>query len=142
MILTSNYILTVSPVFPYHHSKVYKSAKNELILELHQQRKNINNALSAFNKIGNIVLDDAVKNEQIRDYIFKKISKEELSKHISDNEEIISGKYSSVFNLVTKRFNYLRQFSPALLEYIEFESCQARFKKGPLNILDGQISRN
>lgn len=102
--------------------KVYKSAKNELILELHQQRKNINNSLTAFNKIGNIILDNNIQDEQLREAIFRKISKNELVDCLSNTEEIISGKYSDTFHLVTKRYNYLRQFSPYLLEHIEFEA--------------------
>jgi TnpA family transposase len=102
--------------------KVYKSAKNELIFELHQQRKNINNSLTAFNKIGNAILDDNIQNEQLREAIFKKISKNDLMQCINGTEEIISGKYSDTFHLVTKRYSYLRQFAPALLEHIEFES--------------------
>lgn len=102
--------------------KVYKSAKSELILALHQRRQSINNSLVAFNRIGITILDDGIHNEQLREAIFKKISKDDLIQCINSTDEIISGKYSDTFRLVTKRYSYLRQFAPSLLEHIEFES--------------------
>jgi len=102
--------------------KLYKSAKNELIMSLHQRKHSINNSLIALKKIGGAILDDGILNEQLRDTIFNKISKEEIATCIEATVEIISGQFSDTFHLVTRRYGYLRQFAPSLLEHIEFES--------------------
>jgi hypothetical protein len=43
-------------------------------------------------QIGTTILDDNVQNEQLREAIFKKISKNDLMQCINSTEEIISGK--------------------------------------------------
>ena len=48
------------------------------------------------------------------------MSKEKLIAQMAAAEAWLTGKYSHVLNLVLQRFTYLRQFSPALLEHLEF----------------------
>ena len=48
----------------------------------------------------------------------KKIDKDDLSDQIEAVDVWLTGKYSHVLNLVTQRFSYIRQFSPALLRHL------------------------
>jgi hypothetical protein len=48
----------------------------------------------------------------------KKIDKNDLVGQIEAVDVWLTGKYSHVLNLVTQRFSYIRQFSPALVRHL------------------------
>ncbi|TSJ80938.1 hypothetical protein [Cardinium endosymbiont of Dermatophagoides farinae] len=102
-------------------TKVYSYAQNELFKEMRKKRKKIRRSLSILKVISNLILDDTVSDEELRKKVFQKIPREILIAQIDDAESWLTGKYSHVFNLIIKRFNYLRQFSPALFNHIHFQ---------------------
>jgi TnpA family transposase len=102
-------------------SRIYKHAQRDIDEKMKKQRKNIRVSLSTLKIMGAIILNDSVKDSNLRTALFKTISKENLKAQIEGIEEWIDGKYSHVFHSVIKRFNYLRQFSPALLDALQLQ---------------------
>ncbi len=103
-------------------TKVYSGSENKIDFEIQKNRKNIKKSLLLLKTIGTDLLDTTINDIDLREIIFKKIKKSELKAQISESEPFLTGKFSHIFNLVISKFNYIRQFTPAMLEHLEFES--------------------
>lgn len=103
-------------------TKVYNHAQNEIDEEIRKKRKRIRASLAILKVISNLILDDTVSDEELRKKVFQRIPREILITQVDESESWLTGKYSHVFNLIIKRFNYLRQFSPALFNHIHFQT--------------------
>lgn len=103
-------------------TKVYNHAQNEIDEEMRSQRRRIGTSLTMLKTISQLILDDMVPDGELWKKVFQKIPREILITQIDESESWLTGKYSHVFNLVIKRFNYLRQFSPAFFNHIHFQT--------------------
>lgn len=103
-------------------TKVYSYAQNEIFEGMRRNRKRIRSSLAILKVISNLILDDTVPDGELRKKVFQKIPREILITQIDESESWLTGKYSHVFNLVIKRFNYFRQFSPEFLNHIHFQT--------------------
>mgnify|MGYP006278963325 CR=1 FL=1 len=103
-------------------SSTYKSAKKELALELHQHRKNIQQSITILHQISATLLNTEILDVNIREEIFKRVSKDKLELCLENTTDILHGKYQDEFRLFTNRFSYFRQFTPALLEVLDFQA--------------------
>ena len=101
---------------------IYASSERKIDLEIQKRRKNIKKALATLKAIGTVVLDDKIIDADLRNKIFEVVTKESLQEQIFVSEALITGKFSHVFNVVMDRFSYLRQFTPALLEHLNFKT--------------------
>ncbi len=103
---------------------IYNRAQNALDEQSRKRRKMFRRSLATLRTLGEILLDETVDDAALRDVVFSKVAKTELTAQMEDIEIWLSGKYSHVFNLVKQRFSYLRQFAPALLEHIQFQDSE------------------
>jgi TnpA family transposase len=99
-------------------NKVYKHAQVDVDDHHKKHRKQIRESLFTFKGLASLILDDGVDDVCLRQELFKKIDKKDLSEQIEMVDVWLTGKYSHVFNLVTQRFSYIRQFSPALVNHL------------------------
>ena len=97
-------------------TRIESQAEHELAEQMREQRKIIKTSLSTFRTVGDILLDDSVDDESVRDRIFSEFSKEELTAQISSISDWVSGRKSDVFFGIVRKFSYLRRFSPAFLD--------------------------
>ncbi|MCB0016189.1 MAG: Tn3 family transposase [Anaerolineales bacterium] len=100
--------------------KVENRAQEEMDAEMRRQRRLIRHSLHSFHRLGQILLDDTIPDADLRGVLFQEVDKEQLVSQLTATESWLTGKYGHVFNLVVKRFYYLRQFSPILLEHLAF----------------------
>lgn len=103
-------------------TKLYRKAEHQIDAEMQKKRKSIKLSLIMLKTIGEALLDKEIPDLDLRKTVFTKIKREELQTQIVASETLLTGKFSHVFNLVVKRFAYLRRFSPALLEHLHFET--------------------
>lgn len=101
---------------------VYSRAENQVDEEMRKRRKVLQASLDSFHTIGRILLDEAVADQVLRAVIFNKVGRGLLDSQVETVSNYREGKLSHPFHLVQRRFYYLRQFTPALLEHID---CQA-----------------
>lgn len=101
-------------------TKVYKRAQSDVDDRLNQHRKTVRSSLATFKTFGEIILDGSISDVELRETLFHEVSKEELTEKISAIDSWLEGDYSHVFKAVVLRFSYLRQFSPAFLEHLDF----------------------
>jgi len=103
-------------------NSMYSRAENNIAKEMNRRRRAINHSLTTFRMLGTIVLDDAIDDRQLRRILFQQVDKDVLSKQVSEVDKWLTDKHSHVFHQVAQRYNYLRQFAPALLQTIELQS--------------------
>jgi TnpA family transposase len=99
---------------------VYARAQENIDEDLRKRRQLIHSALATFQTMGNTVLDSSIDDRDLRRTLFTQVDPERLAKQMTSVERLLTGKHSHVLNLVVDRFTYLRQFSPALLQHLDF----------------------
>ena len=100
-------------------NKVYKHAQVDVDNHHKKNRKQIRESLFTFKDLAELILDDDIDDTCLRREFFKRIGKNVLSDQVEAVDVWLTGKYSHIFNLVTQRFSYIRQFSPALVNYLQ-----------------------
>lgn len=101
-------------------TRVFARAKDELDEQLRQQRRDIQLSLGTLQSLGEIILDETVSDDKLREALFEKVPRDDLEKQVDGIEQWVSGKKSDVFHAAARRWGYFRRFAPAFLEAIEF----------------------
>jgi hypothetical protein len=103
-------------------NSVYNQAQKEIDEYTRQQRRSLRRSLFTLRTVGQVILDDAIDDNDLRNALFNKVTRKDLADQIEQLEEWLTGKHSHVFHQVVKRFHYLRQFAPDLLRHLQFQS--------------------
>jgi hypothetical protein len=74
--------------------------------------------LQSFYTIGQTLFNEQVLPEAVRATIFQQIPPERLQTQLQEAQQWLTGDTSAVFPLVMKRYSYLRQFAPTLLDHL------------------------
>ena len=95
-------------------------AQQEIDAQLCQQRQTIQSSLAALQSLARIILDDSIADSELRTTLFAEIPRENLAAQVEGIREWVTGKKSDLFHGIVRRYRMLRQFSPALLQALEF----------------------
>ena len=101
-------------------TSVYSRAQEDIDEQARKQRQLIRSSLATLHTLGQIILDESIRDDTLRQVLFSQVDKEKLTSQMTEVETWLTGKYSHVFNLVLQRYTYLRQFAPTLFQYLEF----------------------
>lgn len=121
-------------------NKIYNWAQEYVDESLRLQRQSIQRSLSMFTIAGELLLNNTVSDDRIRETFFSKIPQESLAAQVEQSKEWISSKKNHVFQGVIEYFNYSRQFSKSFLEHLEFELSQKESPQIRLSALLDAIS--
>ena len=77
-----------------------------------REAKSTNEKVRLLKELGLVILDEAVKNEEVRASIFQKISPEALKMAIEDCQRLMRPADDNHFDFLTNRYSYLRRFAP------------------------------
>lgn len=116
---------TIDHIIDMHYKlmlKVYNRADMQMNEAIRKQRKHFKQGQILLDTIATLILDDAIKDSQLRETIFNHVKREMLEQHLLASKAWLTGKFSHLFHLVVERFSYLRQFSPALIAHLQFEA--------------------
>ena len=105
--------------------RVFARAQEDIDAESRNQRRMIRSSLLSFQRLGRLILDEAIPPADLRQLLFQEVDRERLVEQVTAAEAWLTGKFSHVFNLVLQRFHYLRQFAPTLLESLTFQEEEA-----------------
>lgn len=114
---------TLDHLIDTHHKlmiRIYNKAQDDVDEQTRKQRRMIRGSLTTLQMIGQVILDEAIADEKLRQVLFSKVNRDKLTTQMADVETWLTGKYSHVFNLVVERFPYIRQFAPTLLAQLDF----------------------
>ena len=122
--LHQTYYDTVDQIVEMHSRLItdtHRRAERELDEELKRKRGWLRAALMVLHQMSLTMLDDGLKDDAIRAAVFEFVSRERLEEHAQETEEWLKGTSSDAFPRVQKRFTYLRQFAPTLLEHLNLQ---------------------
>lgn len=85
-----------------------------------------NETLVLFKELGRAVLDSTIRDTHLRRTIYARIGPETLRQAVTTCETIIRPLDDNHFDFLDRRYGYLRQFTPALLEAFPFQSNVTR----------------
>ncbi len=116
-------------------NRVASQAQRAVDEAMKQRRTSIQRSASLLQTVTGVLLDEEIPDDAVRQSIFRQVSRETLQIETESLREWTDGKYCHEFHGVTRRFSYLRRFSPALLEALTFEG-QDQKKPGILEAID------
>jgi TnpA family transposase len=86
------------------------------------EAKSTNEKVRLLKELGQVLLDEAVQNEQVREEIFHKISPEALKAAIEDCQRLMRPDDDNHFDFLANRYGYLRRFAPVFFLVFTFSS--------------------
>jgi TnpA family transposase len=95
---------------------VLRRAKHSFEKARQQQQRRMEQALRLCGEVMTLLLDPAIPDEKVRAEIFQRYPREELSELESECQELAAPPQQVYVGELRKRYSYVRQFAPRLLE--------------------------
>ncbi len=86
------------------------------------EAKSTNQKVRLLKELGQVILDQDIKNEQVRAEIYQKITPEALKAAIEDCQRLMRPEDNNHFDFLASRYSYLRRFAPAFFSVFSFSS--------------------
>ena len=103
-------------------ANTYARSKKERDLFQRRIAQSLNQKIKLLNKIGQVILDEEIQDEQLRGKIYARVTPEELSTAIAECKSLIRPHADDYFDFFALRYSYLRQFVPTFLAAFSFSS--------------------
>ncbi|MGV2831766.1 hypothetical protein [Myxosarcina sp. GI1(2024)] len=103
-------------------ANTYARSKKDRDLFQRQIAQSLNQKIKLLNKIGQVILNEEIQDEQLRTQIYNQVTPEELSKAITECKSLIRPHADDYFDFFALRYSYLRQFVSAFLAAFSFRA--------------------
>jgi len=110
-------------------AQTYKRSKQARDEFSKRMANSIQEKVRLFQKLGSIVLDTGVSDEQVRAAIYQIMSPDKLYVAVQESEQLIRPLDDNAFEFMKRRYSYIRTFAPAFLDACVFRS---HLKQDPL----------
>jgi TnpA family transposase len=100
----------------------YTRSKKDRDLFQRRIAQSLNQKIKLLNKIGQVILDEEIQDQQLRGKIYDQVTPEELSTAMAECKSLIRPHADDYFDFFALRYSYLRQFVPTFLAAFSFSS--------------------
>jgi len=102
--------------------RISSQAEREVDEAFARKRKSVQRSAVMLQKLGVVLLNDEVPDEELRKTIFREVPRDELTALVAESAELSGDKVELEFQQVMRRYGYLRRYAPAVLEHLALES--------------------
>lgn len=103
-------------------ANTYARSKKDRDLFQRRIAQSLNQKIKLLSKIGQVILNEEIKDEELRGKIYDRVTPEELSTAMAECKSLIRPHADDYFDFFALRYSYLRQFVPTFLAAFSFSS--------------------
>ncbi|MGL4609988.1 MAG: Tn3 family transposase [Trueperaceae bacterium] len=100
---------------------LYTQAKNKYEVDRHKAQSAINENLNILQRMGEVLLDESLEEDQVRQTIFEQVERQKLQNHLQQNKALLRPPNDAYVDYFFQQYQAVRNVAKPLLATLTFE---------------------